>query len=222
MPLALNPTLGSAMLERIVHWLGANPDLLGTALLAFAAIWISNKVTKAIRNRQIDLRWVQVALDILQRSDPEQRHLQAWAVKVMNDLAPVGLPPELQKALEKGEAKMPQNRRELDKILLNEVQEGIRSQLRSLLVKRVGLDSMPVHDFEVSYNTEGEVTLMVIPHSGKPSETVQDEEGGILVVNVSEPVQLRRTFDSDYLESVAERLRDKARERLDTMGLLDP
>ena len=76
--------------------------LVASLFIPIAVAWVGNDYSKAIKDSENSLKYVQLAITIL-RADPTEGNeaLKAWAVDIINNHASVKLSPEAQAELRK-------------------------------------------------------------------------------------------------------------------------
>lgn len=69
--------------------------LIGTILVPFVAAYIGNSINQSIKNNELGLSYVQLAVGILrEQPKPETENLRKWAIEVVNNYSAVDLPEE--------------------------------------------------------------------------------------------------------------------------------
>lgn len=66
---------------------------LGTIFIPIIIVWISNKLSNTFKERDIRLKYIQVAIDIL-KEKPEDKDLdmRQWAIDVLSEYSEIELP----------------------------------------------------------------------------------------------------------------------------------
>jgi hypothetical protein len=127
--------------------------LLGTVLIPLVLVLITQTYTAAIKENEIAIRYVELALSILgEKPDESSKHIREWAVDVVNIYAKVPLPEEAVSELREGALSEMLSQQLLLSKVYDRLDKDGRKVMEELMIEEqlkddpFGLGLRPMHD----------------------------------------------------------------------------
>lgn len=76
--------------------------IVSTILIPVMVVWFGNRVSRAIKEKEIRVKYIEIAIDILkEKPDEKEQEIRQWAINVINEFSELKLPETVQQTLVK-------------------------------------------------------------------------------------------------------------------------